>query len=243
MSRSIGSQRLTDVADPTGAQDAATKGYVDNAVTIGSVADGAVTPAKLAGSPTITAGHNVGYDGTSFLDDGPPGDPFMRSGAFASTIFRTQINSATMVAPASGTLELVLIKLRKGTLVSKITYMSGTTALSVGSNQWFALYSSALALLGVTNDDTNTAWSANVEKQLTLAAAYTVPSTGLYYLGKLIVATTVPTMSGFSGVAIPNGLTPIIAGTSTASLTTPASAPNPAAAVTRTATVPYAWVS
>ena len=65
-----------------------------------------------------------------------------------------------------------------------------------------------------------------------MTTPYTVPTTGLYYLGYFITATTVPTLKG--GTAKTggqlNGTAPILFGTSSTGLTT--TLPNPAAAIT-----------
>lgn len=165
--------------------------------------------------------------------------------ALAETLRRGTISSITLAALTSAQLFLIAVPLVKGQLVSNITFLSGSTALNTGTNQWFALYSSARALLGVTSDDGATAWAANATKTLALAVAYTVPSSGLYYLGIMVKATVaVPTLAG---ILVPNttalNIPPIVGGNSTAALTNPASAPNPAAVITVSANVPYAYAA
>lgn len=145
---------------------------------------------------------------------------------------------------STGRLNMVGIYLRAGQAVSNITFVAGSTALSSGSNQWFSLWSSARAKLGVTADDTNTAWAANTAKTLAMASPYVVPASGLYYLGITVVATTVPTLRGvLGGNAVIFGIAPILAGTSDTGLTNPASAPATAAALTASTAMPYAYVT
>lgn len=162
--------------------------------------------------------------------------------ALAQTFDRgvSTINSAVLV---SGSLWLVGIYLSAGTTVTTITFTSSTTALATGSNQWFALYSSARALLGVTNDDTSTAWAAEATKTLTLSTPYLVLTSGMNYLGINVVATTVPSLRCSVTSARISTQAPILAGTSTTGLTNPASAPGTAAAITASGSVPYAFVS
>jgi hypothetical protein len=166
------------------------------------------------------------------------------SGVLASTFDRgvcTETNAALL---STGRLTLVRIGLPKGLTVNSIKFYSATTALSVGTNQWFALYSSALAKLAVTADDTSTAWAANAGKSLVISGGFVTTYSGLYYLGIMVKATTVPTLgAGGSGVAIfrANG-GQFTASTADSSLTNPASAPNPATLVSSLTNMPYAEV-
>lgn len=150
-------------------------------------------------------------------------------------------------ALTSAQLFLVGTVISAGTVCTNITFHSATTALSAGTNQWFALYDKNLALLRVTADDTSTAWAANAAKILALATTYTTTTTDRYYLGIMVKATTVPTLGGMShgnvATNTPMSLAPIYAGTSTGSLTNPASAPDPAAALTASNIIPYAYIT
>lgn len=146
-------------------------------------------------------------------------------------------------------LTLVAIELKKSMVISSITFVSGTTALSVGVNQFFALYDDAAgssfgqgyALLAQTNDDGATAWTANTAKTLNLAAPYRTVRAGLFYLGILVNATTVPTLLSinFSQTLQSTG-PPVLCGASNTGVTTP---PNPANAPGASGASAWAWVS
>lgn len=149
-----------------------------------------------------------------------------------------------LAALASGTLVLCAIDLPGGLLINNITFVSGATAVGTPLNQWFALYDgSTLKKLAVTADDTTTAWAANAAKTLAISGGYRTQGAGLFYLGCMVKATTVPTLSGVSLRAGVAGLTPKLCGTSTSGLTTPSTAPDPAAALTTVNGIPYAYVS
>lgn len=168
---------------------------------------------------------------------------------FAQTFSRVGVPTVSQTAAASATQQFAAIYLRAGQTVTTISFLSGATALGTGVNQWFSIYSTLAAgpvLLGVTNDDTSTAWAANTVKTLTLATAYKVPTSGLYYLGCMVKATTVPTLIACVDTnAAKNGIAPILAGTDATNnaLTNPASAPNPAAALTAGVALAWAYVS
>lgn len=178
-----------------------------------------------------------------------------RTGALAETVDRRIADTATLTAPATGVLRLVAVELKAGMTVSNITFVTGTTAYSAGdaNNQWFALYSSARALLAYTADDTNTAWGASSEKTLAIAkngagvaaTTYIVPSSGLYYLGVMVgtgAGGTQPTLLGATSlVTTLTGLAPILTGTSSGTQTYPPIAT--AGTITVLAGIPYAYVS
>ena len=169
-------------------------------------------------------------------------DPLRPSAAQAESIPRAQVDADT-AALATGVLTFVACYLQAGIPVSSITAVSGGTAAGTPTNQWFALYDSSLDKLAVTADDTTTAWAANTAKTLTISPAFTPTYTGLHYIGVMVKATTVPTLAGAATRLAITGLTPKTAGSSTGSLTNPASAPSVAAALTAIATTPYVYVS
>jgi hypothetical protein len=80
-------------------------------------------------------------------------------------------------------------------------------------------------------NDTTTAWAANARKTLALTSTFTTTYSGLYYLGIMVAATTVPTIKGNTaktGGQLGAGA-PSLGGTSTTGLTTalPATAAAP----------------
>lgn len=157
--------------------------------------------------------------------------------------------AATMSSQAAlttATLRLgSMLVLPKSVAVNTITLHSGSTAASVPLNQWFCLVRvSDLAVLMKTADDTTAAWGTNAIKTLTLSSAYTPTTDELVYIGVLVVATTVPTLAGWSCLnATLAAVAPIFAGNSTAALTNPASLGGTAGAITASAASFYGYVS
>jgi hypothetical protein len=247
-------------------------------------------------------------------------DSFRSSGVLAETAPRW-VSTGNAHTITTATLDLALIYIPAGTVMSNITFQSSTTALSAGLNQWFSLYTLARGLLAVTGDDTTTAWSSsNVKKTLFVARTvtdvvtngtttitsataaftaadvgkpifvigagvagaplgtslvpvtiasvtnattavlsvaatdsasghtayigtpYTVVTAGLYYVGCTVNA-TVPSLNSIAVNASIAGEVPIMSGTSTATHTTPATAPGTAAAITATANMPRAYIT
>jgi hypothetical protein len=162
--------------------------------------------------------------------------------AIAEIYPRTQ-GTTSQALLSSGRLSMAAIRLLAGQVVSTISFASGSTALSGGSNQWFALFDSSRNMLRVTNDDTSTAWAAQAIKTLTCSSSYTVPTTGLYYLGICVVATTVPTITGTTMGGGPGLAAPAIAGNADTGLTNPASCPATTIALTTPSGFPWGYVS
>lgn len=148
-----------------------------------------------------------------------------RAGAIAESVPRSTVVTATLASAATGVLYAVAVGLGVGQVITSITFLSGTTAGGTLTHQWFALLDHTGKVLAVTNDVTSAAWNASAEKTLNLSAPYTVTYSGVYYLAKLVTATTVPTMAGSAltaGVAVSTGL-PMPAATAGSGLTTPSS--------------------
>lgn len=171
-------------------------------------------------------------------------DSFLPSGAIAQSIPKnTQFNQSLSLV--SGRLHLTAVWLRQGQTVTALAFSSAGTALATGSNQWFSLWDASRNKLAVTSDDTSTAWAAATIKTLNLTSSYVVPSSGLYYVGIVVVASTPPNLvsgsvgGGGAGVA---ALAPILTGTSNTGLTNPASAPSTASAITAGTNNPYLYV-
>lgn len=153
-----------------------------------------------------------------------------------------RIQNNGLLTMTSGTMRMTPIWLLAGTTITAISFISGSTALVTGTHQWFALYDSSRNLLRQTTNDTSTAWAANATKTLNLTSTYPIASTGMYYIGINVTATTPPTIVAASiGGAGASSEPPILGGPSTAGLT--GTAPNPAAAISASAVLPYCFVS
>jgi hypothetical protein len=120
-------------------------------------------------------------------------------GASAATIVSNLSRyqcGGNLTGTATGVMVSVALPLKAGTVVTSLTFMSGTTPAGTPTNWWFALYSPAGALIAQTADQTTTAWAANTPKTLALSAAHTVTADGVYYAALMVKATTTPTLVG-----------------------------------------------
>lgn len=168
---------------------------------------------------------------------------FFVTGCKAETFPRKLIPEVNVSLLSTGRLSLEAIAIRSGELLTSISFWSATTAAGTPTNQIFGLYDSSLNLLRATNNDTTTAWAANTRKTLNLTSTFTTTYTGLYYLGIMVTATTVPTIKGYTA---PTGgqiraATPILGGTSNTGLTT--ALPNPANSPAGTTTSAWGCVN
>jgi hypothetical protein len=161
----------------------------------------------------------------------------------AETLDRRRLEEVNVAALTSGQLFLQAIWLTQGMVINWITFSSATTAAGTPTNQLFGLFDGSRNQVAVTSNDTTTAWGANTVKTLKISSTYTVPTTGLYYVGVMVTATTVPTLKGPAALIASNlhGVAPILNGNSSSGLTT--SLPNPAAAITVSTTQVWGAVS
>lgn len=206
-----------------------------------TIADGKVTAAKMT-SGGASAGQVASSDGGGNIlwQQAPTGSFIVPTGALFETMPRWLPGTAT-TSITSKTVYLNAIWLPEGLTVTSISWMSGSTALSGGSNQVFGLYDSSRARLGTTTDDTSTAWAANTVKTLSLTpGTFTTTYSGLHYLAILVNATQTPTLMSRIGVDVVNGLAPKLVGTSDTNQT---SLPSSASAITAIANFMYAYVS
>jgi hypothetical protein len=159
------------------------------------------------------------------------------------TMPRSAITTVTSIQTlTSATLYLVGVSLPKGALISSISFLSGTTAEAVGTHLWYALYDLNRVLLGQSADNTAAAaLAASTLFTQNLVTPFTTTYSGLYYLGICCVATTPPTLMGAISAVAATNIAPILSGSSSAGLL--GSAPNPAAALTALAGIPYAFAA
>jgi Repeat of unknown function (DUF5907) len=155
---------------------------------------------------------------------------FKPTGVLRETYSRAASSGENGSVLTSGQGRGTAIVLFAGDVINSITCYSGTTAAGTPTNQWFALTDSSFNTLRVTSDDTTTAWAASAPKTLNLSSSYTVPTTGVYYVVCVVVATTVPTVirAYTPTTATPSyigALTPMVGFGGDSGLTNPASAP------------------
>lgn len=205
--------------------------------------NGTTTNTAISSVMTLPPFTAAEYDDMGWVFRGPQGQILTETNsslqeanytiAFAETFDRNFCTEANLSALTSGRLSLQAIWLTAGEVIKWISFHSASTAANAPTNQLFGLYDINRNLLATTANDTSAAWSANSIKTLKLASSYTVPTTGLYYIGIMVTATTaVPTLKGLTSLTDTqlHGASPILGGTSSTGLTT--SLPNPAAAIT-----------
>lgn len=175
----------------------------------------------------------------------PPGGHLMPTGALAETFNRAGESGVTTFTPTSGTLRLAAIPLQAGMVITSIGFVSNTTALVLGTSPhfWVALYDGSRNLLRQSTDNTSAAWAASSALATALSSTYTIPTSGLYYIGLLVAMTggTMPTVCATNNTSILTGIAPILSGSSTSSLA--GSAPDPAGAISASGAALYGYVS
>lgn len=174
-----------------------------------------------------------------------PSDPSKPDDALAQTLPRIGTSIANLgSALASGTLCVWAVELFANQTVSAATFLSGTTALASATHQWAILLDGDRQALAVSADDTTGAWAANAPKTFSYAEPYRVTTSGLYYVGLMVAATTVPSLLGIADAQTAvSALPPMTAATADTSQTTPPTLPFTAADFTVKAQHVYAYLS
>jgi len=211
-----------------------------NAITVqkfnGTIAADLITVTLLAGETLIMdeMGRWRHYDSQAgeYGYNGPTAANLGIAGTIAETIPREQCTETNTTVAASGTLNMQAIYLYAGQLVSNISLSSASTAAGTPTNYRFGLYDGSRNKLAESANQTTSAWAANTIKTLAMTTPYRVPTSGLYYIGYYMTATTVPTLKGQTAKTGGQlaGTAPIIQGTSSTGLTT--ALPDPAGAIT-----------
>lgn len=175
------------------------------------------------------------------------GGGMLPTGALAQSVPRnTSMSNASILS--SGRESMSAVWLNAGQVITNITFVSSTTALVTGANQWFSLRDANRVLLKVTADNTTTAWGALTARTLALAGGtYTVLTSGVYYLGIMVNAATPPTLVCAQGTNVNTvyNLAPVLAGSdgTNLGLTTPATAPATSPVLTSSNNFPYCYVT
>ena len=177
--------------------------------------------------------------GAAYTPTLPPAATLGGTGAIAENCPRWAAGTST-TAGISGTLYMAAIYLYAGQLVSNITITSGATLFTTPTNCFFGLYNNnptAPSLLATSANATTTAWAANQTRTLAMTTPYRVPTSGIYYVGTFVTATTMGNYNGPAALtnATDAGRAPILFAGSSTGLTT--ALPNPAAALSSSTTV------
>ena len=140
------------------------------------------------------------------------------SPAFALTAYRSQSISVDDVvgslAGVSGQLYMSAIPILAGTVVSNLSYVTGSTAAVTPTHQWAALFDLNRNMLAASADGLAAAIAANTVIAYPIATtaagaatSFTTTYTGLYYIGVLVNAGTQPTLACgpvYTGTAVAN---------------------------------------
>ena len=147
----------------------------------------------------------------------------------AETVPRWSLTSS--VANASGSLRVMAVYLYAGQVVNNITFATSTTAGAGVTGTWgglFTLSGSVTTLVAATAQQGLTSLAASTYFTWPIAqiasgasTSYTVPTTGIYYVGVCITATTMPTISSAVSVTANTSAVPLLSLITTGSLNPP----------------------
>jgi hypothetical protein len=165
------------------------------------------------------------------------------TGALVETFSRAHFSGWGSTGPlVSQQLQMCFVPLLAGTTYTSASVRAGGTAMAGGTFQSAGLYDLALARQVASTVLTDATWTASTFKTFTFTAPFTPTVSGFYYLGLVVQATTMPTLSTASGVQGAMAIAPILHGTSTASIASGV-LPSTAGAITATQSPFYAYLS
>lgn len=154
--------------------------------------------------------------------------------------FRTASTNASIT---SGRLQLAGgLVARAGEEYTGLAVHSGSTGATAPTNHWMALIDRATrAVLAISADKGAEAWAANTRKEFLFSEPYTSAEDRAVYAAILVVAGTPPNLSSVAiGTTALANTSPQTSGHSSASLTDPASCPDPIAAISGSSPMIYA---
>jgi hypothetical protein len=110
--------------------------------------------------------------------------------------FPDELATSSLTATA-GTVFATLMTLAAGTVVNNISVVTAVTAANTPTHQWagIASFATTSKVLASSADGTSGAIGADTVITFALTAAYTVPTTGLYYVYFCVAGTTGPTIA------------------------------------------------
>ncbi|MFB4276046.1 hypothetical protein ACBJ59_12180 [Nonomuraea sp. MTCD27] len=122
--------------------------------------------------------------------------PGVSQGSFVRSNIPVWACTSDLAATATGVAIGTRIWLRKGDVVTNISFVAGNTALATGTAGWHALYDPDGALLAQSAAQGATAWAANTARKLALTAPKTITVDGWYIVATSTTAATVQTLIG-----------------------------------------------
>lgn len=230
--------KMRVLISPANSVDTAKEGTYIGALTVDMTKVDALPTARYVAPPTAVAKHPSQFGQRSAMNAFAA--RFEPAGAIASTLDRRMIANGAISALTSGTVRLNSVWLTKGAVVSSLSFLCGTSAVTL-TGRWFALYDGTGKKLRTTADDTS-AWAAGSVLTLPLTSTYTVPADGIYYAAICEVAGTCTQLRGVTGNSNAMALPPVLAANGTASLTTASTAPA-TTTLTGVSWLAYAYVS
>lgn len=130
-------------------------------------------------------------------------DPAPPTGLIGSTLPRYMTTSGNVPAANTGNIRVAGRWLVAGSVIGRFKWFSGGTPATTPTHSYMCLTDSAGVVVATTADNLTLALGANVVFNWAVATvaagaatSYTVPTTGFYYIGLGISATTVPTLTG-----------------------------------------------
>lgn len=104
--------------------------------------------------------------------------------------------TSDLAATGTGVAIGTRIFLRRGDVVTNVSFAAGATAAGTPTHWAHALYDPDGVLLAKTADQLTAAWAANATKKLALSAPVTITQDGWHIVATTMTATTVPTLIG-----------------------------------------------
>jgi hypothetical protein len=166
-------------------------------------------------------------------------------GALAETI--PAYAATTAVTLTTADLYLFGVHLGAGESVGHVGFVTTTTAGATMTHWWACLVDQNYTVQAVSADQTSGAIAASTWFSLAMGTAYTTTYSGIYYLGLMIAASTIPTLCGTSGgplIAMMTGTghpVSLIGGQSSTSQTTAPALGTVVTTPTATIGVPYMY--
>lgn len=171
-------------------------------------------------------------------------NPTLPTGANWQSVDRQYISLGSVLL-VSGRLQASLHWLPAGLVITTMTFYTGASGAVVGpQNQWAVIADASRNRLAVSAGLTTTAWG-NGAAQTYAFTPYTIPSSGLYYVGLMMKCSgTAPTViCHTASSSILGSLVPVLAGTADTGLSTPATCPSTLAALSAPSFSQLYWLS